>query len=47
MSDPSAKMTARRVDNDVAVIDAGPARLALFGALTEPVAHQKGRRSNE
>jgi hypothetical protein len=30
MSDPSAKITARRVDTDV------------FGALKDPVAHEKG-----
>jgi NADPH-dependent glutamate synthase beta subunit-like oxidoreductase len=33
MSDPSAKITARRVDTDVAVIGAGPAGLALLGSL--------------
>lgn len=43
MSDPSAKITARRVDTDVAVIGAGPGGLALFGALKDPVAHEKGR----
>ena len=43
MSDPSAKMTARRVGTDVAVIGAGPAGLGLFGDLEDPVAHEKGR----
>ena len=43
MSDPSAKITARRVDTDVAVIGAGPAGHALCGALKDPVANRKGR----
>jgi ribulose 1,5-bisphosphate synthetase/thiazole synthase len=43
MSDRRAKITARRVDTDVAVVAAGPAGLALFGALKEPAAHEKGR----
>ena len=43
MSDPSAKITARRVDTDVAVIGAGPAGLALPGASKEYVGHEKGR----
>jgi hypothetical protein len=43
MSDPSAKITARRVDNGVTVIGAGTAGLVLFGARKDPVAHEKGR----
>ena len=43
MSDPNAKITARRVDTDVAVIGAGPARRALLGALKDRVAHEEGR----
>ena len=43
MSDPSAKITARGVDTDVAVSGAGPAGLAPFGALRDPVADEKGR----
>ena len=43
MSDQSTKITARRVDTDVAVIGAGPAGLVLFGALEDPVANEKGR----
>jgi cation diffusion facilitator CzcD-associated flavoprotein CzcO len=43
MSDPSAEITARRVDTDVAVIGAGPAGLAQFGALKDPVAQGEGR----
>ena len=43
MSDQSTKITARRVDNGVAVIGAGPAGLVLFGARKDPVAHEEGR----
>jgi len=41
MSDPSAKITPRRID--VAVIGAVRPGLALFCALKDPVGHQKGR----
>jgi hypothetical protein len=43
MSDPNAKITARHVDSDVAVIGSGPAGLAVFGAPKDPVAHEEGR----
>ena len=43
MSDPSAKITARRVDTDVAVIGAGSGRACAAGALKDPVAHEEGR----
>jgi hypothetical protein len=42
MSDPNAKITARRVDTDVAVIGVGPAGRALLGALKDPVTHEEG-----
>jgi hypothetical protein len=44
MSDPSAKITARRVDTDVAVIGAGVRPgLRCPAPPKDPVGHEKGR----
>ena len=43
MSDPNAKSTARCVDTDVAVSDAGSAGFTQLGALKDPVAYEEGR----